>query len=963
MKNNSSLNNDIEINSDDKIKAFIKLEYSELIKKDIYEVDESKKFITIYNLETTDQPKEKKSYPFEFNKIFMNNDTNAYIYEEICLNCIKQIFEGISFTFISFGESKRDKINLLLGKIDEDYNNINHDDLLIRYLKDLIHKNRNYNYNIKLTSIIIYEDKIIDLYDLFNKNIKSKNNFNFLKKAINIGKDMNIINKINKFDIFNDNDINTIILFLHDLINSLSKLKNKNNKNDYLYSLSNICFLINLEDKSKNIISTSTFLLLNGCEHLYDINDKKTKKKEEISISKSVKNSLNIQITYDGIINCIKNNKYIIESIYKKNEQTKDEKNSSNKDIETFNKSKKEIKLPSREDGFNEEISRFSKLIIALYNICFSKELKNIKFRIIGNISPIIENYTSTRDTLLFCSKCYNILNKPNVKLILSDEGKKKYDIDDLNFQIKLYKSKIDSLNHMLERKNIHINFLSKNYNAQIEAIKKYFDFKDDPNKLITGDINLEEDNYMKNIKYRMKKQEKEIKDYKIKIEELEQELFKYQNISSIKITDQTMISYYLSAKNKNIQKNLENKLINSLNKEIIELNEKINHKDKIIEGLNKDLNDKNQIFCHLHENLIKNNKNEKEIGKNKEKDEKIINGRNVLNLKNEIKKMKIDMQNNIKTLKDKYNYIINEQKDNIDFIQKKLDNIEMLYKTEIEELNKELVKLYEIILNLMNSYKNIFEENNSEEYKINQKKKEEFDLLIFNLDNDLNYLSFSSLYKELKKENKTRHSIIESLTKDNINKINKIISNNFQPGNEITNKNKLEKFSSKEMEITDLSNKLKSMSNYLKDQVKQNNQNNIIINSQNLTIEKLRKSALLYENLLKNKITERNLSNNSYYSSNSKTRRKLISKNIIKNINKYNNSKSLSLNYVSEIQFNDKISTSDKSIIRNPTNKKDINAHSIVKNNNIIKSNKKFFYGKKIKRPFSSDNLKIIHS
>jgi len=230
--------------------------------------------------------------------------------------------------------------------------------------------------------------------------------------------------------------------------------------------------------------------------------------------------------------------------------------------------------------------------------------------------------------------------------------------------------------------------------------------------------------------------------------------------------------------------------------------------------------------------------------------------------------------------------------------------------------------------------------------------------LLIFNLDNDLKYLSFSSLYKELNKENKTRHSIIESLTKDNINKINKIISSNFQQGNEIINKNKLEKFSSKEMEITDLNNKLKSMSNFLKDQVKQNNQNNIIINSQNLTIEKLKKNALLYENLLKNKLTDRNLSNNSYYSSNSKTRRKLISKNIIKNINnKYNNSKSLSLNYVSEVQLNEKVSTSDKSIIRSPTNKKDINAHS------IMKTNKKLFYVKKIKTPFSSDNLKIIHS
>ena len=953
MKNNSKLNNETEINKDDdKIKAFIKLEYSELKKKDIYEVDESKKFITIYNLDPTEKSKEKKSYPFEFNKIFMDNDTNSYIYEEICLNCIKQLFEGISFSFISFGESKNDKFNLLIGKIDEDYNNINNHGLFIRYLKDLIHKNKKYNYNIKLTSIIIYEDKIIDLYDLFNKN---KNNFNFLKKGINIGKDMNIINKMNKFDIVNDDDINKIILFLHDLINSLLKLKNNNN-NDFLYSLSNICFIIYLEDKSKNLISTSTFLLLNGCEHLYELKSKKSKKKEEKSISKLVKDSLNIQITYDGIINCIKSNKYIIESINKKKEKVINEKNL--KDKESRNESKEVIKLPSREEGFNEEISRFSKLIIVLYNICFNKELKNIKFRIIGNISQIVDNYIATRDTLLFVSKCYNILNKSNVKLILTDETKTKNDIDDLNFQIKLYKSKIDSLNLMVERKNTHINFLSKNYNAQIEAIKKYFDFQGDPNLLITGEINFEEDNYMKNLKYKMKKQEKEIKDYKIKIEELEHELFKYQNISNIKINDQTMISYYLSVKNKNIQKNMENKLINSLNKEIIELNDKINNKDKIIEGLKKDINEKSQIFCHLHENLIKNNKKEK----NKEKNDKMMNDRNILVLKNEMKQMKIESQKNMKVLKDNYNYIINEQKDNIEFIQKKIVNVENLYKTEIEELNKELVKLYEIILNLINGYQNIFEGNEDEEDKINKKKKEEFDLLVSNIEKDLNYLSFSSLYKELKKENKTRQSIIESLTKENINKINDLINNNYQPENNIniTDKNKLVT-TSKEIEITDLNNKLISMSHYLKDQVKQNNQNNIIINSQNLTIEKLKKNALLYENLLKNKITDRNLSNNSYYSPISTTKKKLIRKSILKDINKLNDSKNLSLNYNSNVKLNDKISISDVSVTKNPSFiKKDINDSTNKKTNNIIKSNKKLFLVKKIKRPFSFDNHKI---
>ena len=146
-----------------------------------------------------------------------------------------------------------------------------------------------------------------------------------------------------------------------------------------------------------------------------------------------------------------------------------------------------------------------------------------------------------------------------------------------------------------------------------------------------------------------------------------------------------------------------------------------------------------------------------------------------------------------------------------------------------------------------------------------------------------------------------------------------------------------------------------------MKDQVKQNNQNNIIINSQNLTIEKLKKNALLYENLLKNKITDRNLSNNSYYSPISTTKKKLIRKSILKDINKLNDSKNLSLNYNSNVKLNDKISISDVSVTKNPSFiKKDINDSTNKKTNNIIKSNKKLFLVKKIKRPFSFDNHKI---
>ena len=95
--------------NDDKIKTFIKIEFSELKREGLYEVDESKKFITIFNSEKINQVIEKKSYPFEFDKIFTDSDSNSYVYEEICLNCIKESLEGISFNFISFGDSNSNK--------------------------------------------------------------------------------------------------------------------------------------------------------------------------------------------------------------------------------------------------------------------------------------------------------------------------------------------------------------------------------------------------------------------------------------------------------------------------------------------------------------------------------------------------------------------------------------------------------------------------------------------------------------------------------------------------------------------------------------------------------------------------------------------------------------------------------------------------------------------------------------
>ena len=911
-------NNDIDIiNNNEKIKSFIKLEFSEIQKKDIYEIDKSKKYITIYNLETKDDIIEKKSYNFEFDKIFTNNDSNSYIYEEICLNCIKQSFEGISFNFISFGETNSNKFNLLFGKIKEDYNNINNHGIFIRYLKDLFDKNKKYNYNIKLSSLLIYEDILLDLFNIIdinnNKNNKENLDFNdFIKNSIKIEKDINIINKITKSEYYND-DINKIIIFLHELINILIKLENDGN--NYLYSLSHVCFIIYLFDKENKIISSSSFILLNGCEHVYDIKKKNIDIKEKNNMNDHLINSINVQTTYDSIINCIKFNKYIISS-KNKNKENNDIKRKSLDKNKLKDKKEKKL-LPSKDEILNEDISKYSKLIVVLYSICFNPNIKNINFRIIGNIKPTLDYFIMTRDTLLFCSNCFKILDT-NDKLS-SEKFIKKNNLDDLNFQIKLHLNKIDSLNHQLEKKEDQINFLSKNYNAQINAIKKYFDFDGDPNEIIFGNYNPEEENYFQNLKYKIRRQEKEIKKYKSKLEESKNELIKYKNIASVKSNDDMMLTYYSSILNNQKKTKSEIDLMNSLNKEIIELKQKINTKDKIIEK--------------LHEKIKEESKN-------------LINESNII-LKNEIEKLKRNERKNIQAISDEYNFELNEKKNIIFMMKKKLEGTERTYQNQIEIINKELVQLYEIILNLITGYQNIFVRDNYEELKIDIKRKEDFDKLIFHIEREVSDYNFCSLYNELKKQNKTKQSIIESLTKKNLNKINRII-NNIDSNNEAIKNGKIE-ISEKEMEIKNLNNKLLSMSHYLKDQVQKNNTNNIIIKSQKSTIEKMQKNALLYEHLLKNKIKEK--SNRNFHSP-TFTNSKIIKKSILRDLNLSNNSTNKiyaeSLNYTNNISKIKDSEIYNTSMINQNKKTNFTNKTKFIKKVNFIQKN--------YMRPFSSD-------
>jgi hypothetical protein len=103
-------------------------------------------------------------------------------------------------------------------------------------------------------------------------------------------------------------------------------------------------------------------------------------------LMEKTKYNLETQYTYETIYNCIK--------------------------------SLKCLKRNTMENGRNinekaqKENSLFSQLTTVLYNICFSDDIKKMKFRIIGTILPNTGFYLSVKDTLAFLFECRLLMKK-----------------------------------------------------------------------------------------------------------------------------------------------------------------------------------------------------------------------------------------------------------------------------------------------------------------------------------------------------------------------------------------------------------------------------------------------------------------------------------------------------------------------------------------------------------------------
>ena len=399
---------------------------------------------------------------FEFNKIFTNEkDNNSFIYKTVCDNMLNEFFEGKSHCLISYGNTMSDKFKVFIG-------DLNNKGILLQTFDD-IKKNNKENFKIYLSYFCLYNDKLIDLCNINENIINNKLEENLMKRATEINKNYDI-NNMNK-SIIDNNNSNDIII--NELFSELIKVEI--NSQYHIYSKSHFCFifyLINetessINNNNKNIISTLTFILLNGSELL---KKNSLSKKSEVSSSLI---SVESQYIFNSIIYSISSNK-ILNHNYK-----------------------------------NFEKDKVSKLTSILNNICFNPEKENIKFIIIGNIIPITGYYEITKDTLMFLfnirQSCIN--NKKNgsnqeknftrkISTNTRDDV-----IFDLENKMKFQADTIERLNKTVQKKDEKIFDLEKNYKAQVEFLKKYFGFKGKVEVLLSGDVNTKEYKEAQNIR------------------------------------------------------------------------------------------------------------------------------------------------------------------------------------------------------------------------------------------------------------------------------------------------------------------------------------------------------------------------------------------------------------------------------------------------------------------------------
>ena len=768
---------------EDAIKSFLKIESTKIKDTIYYEINAQKNVISLYD--PVHKKPSDKTANFEMDKIFTSENENSYIYEEICLNTIKDAIDGISYSFISYGETSSNKIDLLIGNLEDSYSNINHRGIYPRLLDNLFKKIKHKESKTKklcllISYFLVYDNNLVDLSNFRNTDLSNLTKNDLFNNAFIIKNETDIINKINKIKLEKTEDS---LLFLNQILSTLIQLERNTNEN--IYSRSHICISLYLmnknNDKSKNI-STISFILLNGSEYLYSgrNNKLKTQSQNENNIKKALvdgaKYTLETQYTYETIYNCMKSVKCL-----------------NTFDIPGYRNDKKENTI-------------FSNLTTVLYNICFGENIPKIKYRIIGTILPNTGFYPSVKDTLLFLFDCRNIMKRKKyvnfeenlAKMENPSEilGQKKDDyIFQLENKVKTQKRKIDELSKNIIKKDDKIVLLQKTYIEQINTVKKRLNFPGDINVLISGDEHTKEAKFvqeMKEYQDNIKRNEGNMHILEKKLKLANDEIAKLKNKNTIKNTDETMINYYLSVQKSKEEKNKDYITINNLYSQIEGLKKEIDIKNKINEQLKKEIEHKNNIIFNLPLSLkdaytpskllspksmsrimSKTNRNKEDITDEKndltknensnsnegsnERDE--LSGSlpdNELYYNSQIKRLKANHKKNIEVLEVKYKNLLNDKEKESDELKSYLNKRNDFDKNQIELYKRELIKYNEVFMQLISNYRRIFFSKLTPQCNLItlKNKKEEFDSIILNIDKEINHLNFPLLFKELESKN-----------------------------------------------------------------------------------------------------------------------------------------------------------------------------------------------------------------
>ena len=942
------------------IKTFLKIEAPKYEDKSYYSINKEKTILTLFD--SVDKEPSDKSSNFELDKIFTESSTNSNIYEETCKNIINDSLNGTSFTFISYGETNSNKIKLIIGDIYDDNLNFNNIGILPKLLEDLINrtknqKNLNEKLNLKISYFLVNDSDMIDLSKLRSKykNINSFTEEKLKEGKYTIKNEENIFDKIKKVDI---EGLKEEIFYLNNIFHLLNKIEEKE-KNKKIFSKSHICIIIYIENENNKMISIINFIILNGSEYLYSgmleqfksssINFDNNKKSNKNTIE-GTKKALETQYTYETLFNLVKLKIFIDNNIDPSN--------------------KKKINLILNKNKQN------SKLTSLLFNLFFNT--KKMNFRIIGAVIPNIGLYQSFKDTLIFLfdfhklKKMYEDNSSSSINnnffSILNDKGnnknksrqKKNYEqnyeetqkdslIFELENKVNTYKKIIEEQKVNLSKKEEKIAFLDQTYQEQINVMKKKFNFTGDINVLISGDENTKEAEFVKNLKEASEnniRNEGNLRLLQKKLESKEEEIIKLKNKEQIIDYNDTMIKYYISVQQINEQKKKNDKEINKLRIEIEELKKEIKNKDNIIVKFKKEIENKNKILFNLpkclKDSYSPNLSDENKIKTNRESNlsEHIIEDNNSIknesmeteNLYNkEMQKIKNENQKKLDILKLDYETLIKEKNNIIKKLEYDYEGLKLEKNKDINKYGNEIIKLNKIFMGLISNYKRIFHSNLTQKCSfINFNiKREEFDKIINNIDQDINCNNFPLLYQFLRKTKQLKMN--QPLLLTNVKKIytpltklenseekskivnDKIIENDLkcqipvkneqlnQFYNEETNngkiiysKEKLEEMSKeslilhcininnkligienylqkyieykkgfnieqfekgekyKDGIIDELKNKLNKLTINLDEQIKINNKNVCVINSQNRIIDKLQKEIIVFNNMIK---------------------------------------------------------------------------------------------------------------